>query len=279
MGFHGPISKDAAHSAAWDTVSLSRALSHHKIPHVLWGDFLWAAAFRVPTSCLHTIYFVVPNDRVDAAAEAISTDLPYYERSLVTRLKLPNSGSPVDFPDILVLEYVHIRTGIIPGDLVAFDPTDTARTTTIECDHSFIPVPTLPGLLDSCADVFRIHSPRLPSRLSMIDWFLGRTMADIQREDERKLALCRLADLAECYTLLYCFRKKERGRRWTSIKELPEKHHRIAGCMRPENGRRFLDNFVDLGEFQFPEDSDDDIEDSGWEDGEDDEDKVLDDSS
>jgi len=44
----------------------------------------------------------------------------------------------------------------------------------------------------------------------------------------------------------------------------------------PENGRRFLDNFIDLGEFQFPEDSDDDIEDSGWED---DEDEVLDDSS
>jgi len=74
MGFHGPISKNAARSTAWDTVLPSRALSHHKIPHVLWGDFLWAAAFRVPTSCLHTIYFVVPNDRVDAAVKAISTD-------------------------------------------------------------------------------------------------------------------------------------------------------------------------------------------------------------
>jgi hypothetical protein len=75
---------------------------------------------------------------------------------------------------------------------------------------------------------------------------------------------------------LDCFRKKERGRRWTSIEELPEKHRRIAKCMLPENGRRFLVNFVDSGKFQFPEDSDDDVEDSGWED---DEDGVLDDYS
>ena len=157
MGFHGPTSKNAARSAAWDTVPLSRALSYHKIPHVLWGDFLWAVAFRVPTSYLHIIYFVVPNDYVDAAVKAISTDLPYYKRSPETQLALPNSSGPADFPDILVLKYVQFRIGVIPGDLVAFDPTDTARITTIECDCSSIPVPTLPGLLDSCADVFRIH--------------------------------------------------------------------------------------------------------------------------
>jgi hypothetical protein len=46
-------------------------------------------------------------------------------------------------------------------------------------------------------------------------------MANLEREFERKLALCKLASLAESYTLLYCFRK-ERGRRWTSIEELPE---------------------------------------------------------
>ncbi|OCK97550.1 uncharacterized protein K441DRAFT_655402 [Cenococcum geophilum 1.58] len=274
MGFHGPISKNAAHSHAWDTVLPSRALSHYKIPHVLWGDFLWAAAFRVPTSCLQSIYFVVPNDRVDAAAKAISTYLPYCKRSPATQLGLPSSSGPADFPDIPVLKYEHFRIGVIPKDLVAFDPTDITRTTTIECDHTSIPVPTLPGLLDSCADVLRIHKPRLPSRLSIMDWFLGRTIADIQREYERKLALCELAALAECYTLLYCFRKKERGYRWTSIKELPEKHRRIAECMRPENCMHFLNNFIDSGKFQFPEDSDDDVEDSGWED---DEDGVLDD--
>ena len=264
MGFHGPTSKDAARHAAWFTASPSRALSHHKIPHVLWGDFLWAAAFRVPTSCLHTIYFVVPNDRAEAAAKAISTDLPYYQRSPATQLVLPNSSYPIDFPDIPVLKRAPFRIGIIPGDLVAFDLTDTARTTTIECDHSSVPVPTLPGLLDSCADVFRIHLPQLPNRLSMIDSSLGRTMADLQREYERKLALCRLASLAESYTLLYCFRKKERGCRWTSIEELPEKHRQIAERMRPENGKRFLNNFIDSGKFQYREASDDDVEDSGW---------------
>jgi hypothetical protein len=94
-------------------------------------------------------------------------------------------------------------------------------------------------------------------------------MTDVQREYERKLALCKLARLAECYTLLYCFRKKERGYRWTSIEELPEKHRQIAECMRPENGKRFLNKFVDSGKFQFREGSDDDVEDSGWEDDED----------
>ena len=94
-------------------------------------------------------------------------------------------------------------------------------------------------------------------------------MADLWREYERKLALCQLADLVESYTLLYCFRKKERGSRWTSIEELPEKHRRIAECMRPENGRRFLNRFVDSGKSQHREDSDDDVEDSGWEDDED----------
>ena len=94
-------------------------------------------------------------------------------------------------------------------------------------------------------------------------------MADLERECERKLALCKLASLAESYTLLYCFRKKERGCRWTSIEELPEKHRQIAECMRPENGKRFLDKFVDSGKFQLREDSDDDVEDSGWEDDED----------
>ncbi|XTI87979.1 hypothetical protein V2W45_1468421 [Cenococcum geophilum] len=202
MGFHGPISKNAAHSTAWDTVLPSRAFSHHKIPHVLWGDFLWAAAFRIPTSCLHTIYFVVPNDRADAA------------------LGLLGSSGPADFLDIPVLKYMQPRIGVIPGDPVAFDPTDMARTTTIECDHSSIPVPTLPGLLDLCADIF--------------------------------------PNLAECYTLLYCFRKGERGSRWTSIGE-------TAGAS--------LNNFVDSGKYRFPEDSDDDVEDSGWED---DEDEVLD---
>ena len=269
MGFHGPTSKDAALHAAWFTAAPSRALSHHKIPHVLWGDFLWAAAFRVPTSCLHTIYFVVPNDRVDAAAKAISADLPYYQRSPATQLVLSNNSRPIDFPDIPVLKRAPFRIGIIPGNLVAFDPTDTARTATIECDHTSIPVPTLPGLLDACTDIYRIHSLQLPNRLGIIDWFLGRTMADVQYEYERKLALSRLADVAESYTLLYCFRKKERGRRWTSIEELPEKHRRIAECMRPENGKRFLDKFVDSGKFQFREDSDDDVEDSGWEDDED----------
>jgi hypothetical protein len=269
MGFHGPTSKNAARHAAWDTVLPSRALSHHKIPHVLWGDFLWAAAFRVPTSCLHTIYFVVPNDRVNAAAKAISADIPCYQRSLETQLVLPHSSYPVDFSDIPVLKYPPFRIGIIPGNLVAFDPTDTAHTTTIECDHSSIPVPTLPGLLDSCADVFRISSPQLPNHLGIMDWLLGRTMADVRREYERKLALYKLANLAKSYTLLYCFRKKESGPRWTSIEELPEKHRQIAECMRPENGKRFLNRFVDSGKFQYREDSDDDVEDSGWEDDED----------
>ena len=94
-------------------------------------------------------------------------------------------------------------------------------------------------------------------------------MADLERECERKLALCKLASLAKSYTLLYCFRKKERGPRWTSIEELPQKHHRIAECMRPENGKRFLNEFVDSGKYQLREDSDDDVEDSGWEDDED----------
>jgi hypothetical protein len=270
MGFHGPTSKGAARHAAWCTVDPSRALSYHKIPHVLWGDFLWIAAFRVPTACLDTIYFVVPNDRVDAAVKGISAYLPYYQRSLATQLVLPNGSYPVDFPDIPVLEYPPFRIGIIPENLVAFDPTDTARITTIECDRTSIPVPTLPGLLDSCADVLRIHLPQLPKRLSILEWLLGRTMADVQREYDRKLALYNLAGLAECYTLLYCFRKKERGCRWKSIEEIPEKHRRIAECMRPENGKRFLDKFVDSGKFQFRKDSDDDVEDSGWEDDEDD---------
>ena len=95
-------------------------------------------------------------------------------------------------------------------------------------------------------------------------------MADLQREYDRKLALYNLAGLAECYTLLYCFRKKERGRRWTSIEEIPEKHRRIAECMRPENGKRFLDKFVNSGKLQLRKDSDDGVEDSGWEDDEDD---------
>jgi hypothetical protein len=43
----------------------------------------------------------------------------------------------------------------------------------------------------------------------------------------------------------------------------------IAECMRPENAKRFLDKFVDSGKFQLREDSDDDVEDSGWEDDED----------
>jgi hypothetical protein len=68
---------------------------------------------------------------------------------------------------------------------------------------------------------------------------------------------------------LYCFRKKERGCGWTSVEELPEKHRRIAECMRSETGKCFLDKFVDSGKYQFREDSDDDVEDSGWEDGED----------
>jgi hypothetical protein len=270
MGFHGPTSKNAAHHAAWQTVSPSRALSHHGIPHVLWGDFLWIAAFRVPTACLHTIYFVVPDDRVDAAVKAISTDLPYYKRLPTTQLVLPSSGSPAEFPDIPVLKYPPFRIGIIPGSLVAFDPTDTARTTTIECDHTSVPVPTLPGLLDSCADVPRIHRPRIPKRLGWINWFLGRTMADLEREFERKLALCKLASLAQSYTLLYCFRRKERGHRWASIEELPEKHRRIAECMRPENGKSFLNEFVISEKYWCRESSDDDIEDSGWEDSDED---------
>ena len=126
------------------------------------GDFLRAAAFRVPTSCLHTIYFAVPNDCVDAAAKAISADVPYYQRSPATQLVLPNNSRPIDFPHIPVLKCAPFRVGIIPGNLVAFDPTDTARTTTIECNHTCIPVPTLSGLLDSCADVYRIHSLQLP---------------------------------------------------------------------------------------------------------------------
>src|SRR5271170_2449901 len=97
-----------------------------------------------------------------------------------------------------------------------------------------------------------------------------RTMADLQRVYEGELALCRLANLAECYTLLYCFRKKERGRRWTSIEELPEKHRQIAECMRPENGKRFLNEFVVSGKSWCRENSDDDVEDSGWEDNDED---------
>ena len=111
MGFHGPTSKSAARHAAWCTAEPSRALSHHNIPHVLWGDFLWIAAFRVPTACLDTIYLVVPNDRVDAAAKAISAYLPYYQRSPATQLVLPNSSCPVDFPDIPILKYPPFRVG------------------------------------------------------------------------------------------------------------------------------------------------------------------------
>ena len=143
---------------------------------------------------LHTIYFVVPNDRVDTAAKGISAYLPYYQRSPATQLVLPNCNYPVDFPDIPVLQYPPFRIGIIPENLVAFDPTDTTRITTIECDHTSIPVP---GLLDSCADVFRIHLPQLPKRLSILEWILGRTMADLQREYDRKLALHNLAGLAD----------------------------------------------------------------------------------
>jgi hypothetical protein len=88
IGFHGPTSKNAAHHAAWDTIEPSRALSHHKIPHVLWGDFLWIAAFRVPTACLHIIYFVELNDRVAAVVKAIPADLPHYKRSLASTSKL-----------------------------------------------------------------------------------------------------------------------------------------------------------------------------------------------
>ena len=209
----------------------------------------------------------MPNDRVDTAVKVISAELPYYKRSPATQLVLPNSSYPADFPGIPIVKYPPFRIGIIPGNLV--DPTDTARTTTIECDHTSVPVPTLPGLLDSCADISRTYLAGLLKRLGVIDWILGRTMADVQREYERKLALCKLARLAECYTLLYCFRKKERGCRWTSIEELAEKHRQIAQCMRPENGKRFLDKFVDSGKFQFREASDDDVEDSGWEDDED----------
>src|ERR1700733_2527339 len=111
MGFHGPTSKSAARHAAWCTVDPSRALSYHKIPHVLWGDFLWIAAFRVPTACLDTIYFVVPNDRVDAAVKGISAYLPHYQRSPATQLVLPNGNYPVDFPDIPVLQYPPFRIG------------------------------------------------------------------------------------------------------------------------------------------------------------------------
>jgi hypothetical protein len=122
MGFHGPISKNAAYHDTWHTAPPPRALSHHKILHVLWGDFLRAAAFRVPTACLHTIYFAVSYDRVDAAAKAISAYLPYRERSPETDLVLPNNRCPVDFPDIPVLEGPPFRISIIPGNLVAFYP-------------------------------------------------------------------------------------------------------------------------------------------------------------
>src|ERR1700733_13897606 len=91
-----------------------------------------------------------------------------------TQLVLPGSRSPTDFPAIPVLKYWPLRIGIIPGNLVTFDPTDMAGITTIECDHTSVPVPTLPLLLDSCTDVNRIHPPQLPKYLSMIDWFLGR---------------------------------------------------------------------------------------------------------
>ena len=147
MGFHGPTSKDAAHHAAWHTVPPSRALSDHKIPHVLWATpYGSQPSESLPrVSILYSLY-VVPNDRVDTAMKVISADLPYYKRSPATQLVLPNSSYPVDFPDIPILKYPPFRIGIIPGNLVAFDPTDTARTTTIECDHTSVPVPTLPGL-------------------------------------------------------------------------------------------------------------------------------------
>ena len=50
---------------------------------------------------------------------------------------------------------------------------------------------------------------------------------------------------------------------------MPEKHRRIADCMRPENGKRFLNEFVVSGKYSCREDSDDD-EDSGWEDSDED---------
>ena len=38
--------------------------------------------------------------------------------------------------------------------------------------------------------------------------------------------------------------------------------------MRPDNGRRFLNKFVDSGKSPYREDGDGDVEDSGWEDDE-----------
>jgi hypothetical protein len=40
--------------------------------------------------------------------------------------------------------------------------------------------------------------------------------------------------------------------------------------MRPENGKRFLNEFVVSGKYRCREDSDDDFEDSGWEDNDED---------
>jgi hypothetical protein len=73
------------------------------------------------------------------------------------------------------------------------------------------------------------YPPAAATEIPQHDRLVLRT--DLEREFKRKLALYRLANLAESYTLLYCFRKKERGRRWTSIEELPEKHRRIAEYM------------------------------------------------
>jgi len=244
MVYHGRISKDQVGQYAAIALPITNALSRYAIPHVLWGDYLWVTTFRVLTTMLDTIYFIVPSDRVDDAAQAVSTELPDHKRRHPsTPFKLCGSFKSADFPEIAVLTGF-ITLAIFPSDLVAFDPTDKERITSIEYLNTHIPVPTMPGLLDACFDIRRAVPP--PSRLKYgwIDWFMGRTLADVQHERLRNKFLRSLATIAECYILLCCFRKEEHGRRWKCIEDMPQKHHRIAEYMRPENRQLFFKEFL-----------------------------------
>jgi hypothetical protein len=265
MVYHGRISRDQVGQHAVIALPITHALSRHGIPHVLWGDYLWITAFRVPTAVLDTIYFIVPPDRVDAAAQAVSAELHEYKRCPPsTPFKLSGSSESADFPKIAVLTGF-VMLAIFPSDLVAFDPTDRERTTSIEYVGTHIPVPTMPGLLDSCFDVLRALPP--PSRLKYgwIDWLVGRTLADIQHERERNKALRSLASIALGYILMCCLRKEEQGQRWKCIEDMPQKHHRIAEYMRPENKQPFFKEFLLLDGEQASDLENGDSEQSDWE--------------
>ena len=104
----------------------------------------------------------------------------------------------------------------------------------------------------------------LPS-YGWIDWFMGRTLGDIQREFERNGALRSLANITLGYILMCCLRKEEQGRRWKCIEDMPQKHHRIAEYMRPENKQLFFKEFLLSNGEQASDLEDGDSEQSDWE--------------